>query len=59
MGSTGESVKRLTDFGHDPSWSPDGKQIVFSSGDGQNPWSRDALAQLWVVPSSGSARSGS
>jgi Tol biopolymer transport system component len=53
MGSTGESVKRLTDFGFDPAWSPDGKQIVFSSGDGQNPWSRDALAQLWVVASNG------
>jgi Tol biopolymer transport system component/predicted Ser/Thr protein kinase len=28
MGATGESVKRLTDFGYNPSWSPDGKQIV-------------------------------
>jgi Tol biopolymer transport system component len=53
MGSTGESVKRLTDFGYDPSWSPDGKLIVFSSGDGQDPWNRDALAQLWTVPSVG------
>jgi len=53
MGSTGESVKRLTDFGFDPSWSPDGKQIVFSSGDGSNPWGRDAIAQLWVVPAVG------
>jgi Tol biopolymer transport system component len=53
MGSTGESVKRLTDFGYDPSWSPDGKRIVFSSGNGQDPWNRDALAQLWTVASAG------
>jgi eukaryotic-like serine/threonine-protein kinase len=53
MGSTGESVRRLTDFGYDPSWAPDGTRVVFSSGDGQNPWSRDALAQLWVVPLDG------
>jgi Tol biopolymer transport system component len=49
MGSTGESVKRLTDFGHDPAWSPDGARIVFSSADGQNPWSRDITGKLWVV----------
>jgi Tol biopolymer transport system component len=53
MGSTGESVKRLTDFGYDPSWSPDGKRIVFSTGTGHDPYNRDALAQLWVVPSAG------
>ena len=48
MGSTGESVRRLTDFGYDPAWSPDGKQIVFSAKYGQNPWSR-GRSRLWVV----------
>ena len=28
MGASGESVMRLTDFGYNPSWSPDGKEIV-------------------------------
>jgi serine/threonine protein kinase len=27
MGSTGESITRLTDFGFNPSWSPDGREI--------------------------------
>ena len=49
MGSTGESVRRLTDFGYDPAWSPDGSRIVFSSSDGQNPWSRDVDGRLWIV----------
>jgi len=31
MDSTGESVRRLTDFGYAPAWSPDGKQIVVST----------------------------
>ena len=31
MGATGESVRRLTDFGFNPSWSPDGKRIVVST----------------------------
>ena len=29
MGATGEGVRRLTDFGYDPAWSPDGEEIVF------------------------------
>jgi Tol biopolymer transport system component len=32
MGSTGESVKRLSDFGFSPTWSPDGREIVVANG---------------------------
>ena len=53
MGSTGESVKRLTDSGFDPAWSPDGKQIVFSDREGQDPYSRNVPAHLWLVPAAG------
>ena len=31
MGATGESKNRLTDFGHDPSWSPDPSKIVVAT----------------------------
>ena len=50
MGATGESVKRLTDFGYDPAWSPDGKQIVFSDHTGQDPYSRPGEGHLWLGP---------
>jgi Tol biopolymer transport system component len=32
MGLTGENVRRLTSFGYNPAWSPDGKEIVCSTG---------------------------
>lgn len=28
MGASGENVRRIANFGHNPSWSPDGRQIV-------------------------------
>jgi Tol biopolymer transport system component len=53
MGSTGESVKRLTREGFDPAWSPDGSQIVYATSDGQNPWNRDSMSRLRVAPVAG------
>jgi len=30
MGATGESVRRLTDFGFNPAWAPNQKEVVFA-----------------------------
>ena len=50
MGTTGESVRRLTDFGHNPSWSPDGKRIVVGTERIElSPRGRDGISQLWIV----------
>jgi serine/threonine protein kinase len=31
MGATGESIKRLTNSGYNPAWSPDGTEVVYST----------------------------
>jgi eukaryotic-like serine/threonine-protein kinase len=49
MGATGESVRRIADFGYSPSWSPDGRTIVVSTEAGNNPGARSGTAALWVV----------
>ncbi len=49
MGATGESVRRLTNFGYNPAWSPDGKQIVFSTQGIVRPEGRMAAGQLFIV----------
>jgi Tol biopolymer transport system component len=49
MGATGESVRRLSDRGHDPSWSPDGKRIVVSTEQVIDPLLRYATAELWII----------
>jgi serine/threonine protein kinase len=50
MGATGESVRRLTTFGYNPTWSPDGKEIAFASeGITFGPDARAPTSQLWTV----------
>jgi Tol biopolymer transport system component len=54
MGAMGGSARRLTDFGHNPSWSPDGKEIVCATRDvtdfSDN--STALISQLWKVNAS-------
>ncbi len=49
MGATGESVRRLTDFGYDPTWSPDGRFIAVASEGVRDPASRIDVSELSVV----------
>jgi serine/threonine protein kinase len=56
MGSTGESVKRLTDFGYNPSWSPDGREIVVSTVNWGFVMSRSGQGELWAIDASSGTR---
>ena len=57
MGATGESVRRLTDFGFNPTWSPDGGTVAFATERHGDPYGRTAMSALWVVDvASGEAR---
>ena len=49
-GATGESARRLTDFGFHPAWSPDGNTLVFNNAEEIGaPSSRLSANTLWVV----------
>jgi Tol biopolymer transport system component len=49
MGATGESVRRLTDFGYDPAWSPDGEHLVVATEGVRSPTSRIDRSELWII----------
>ena len=54
MGRTGESVRRLTNGGFHPAWFPDGKSIVYASGEGPpGPENRTAFSEIWTVSMDG------
>jgi Tol biopolymer transport system component len=49
MGATGESVRRLSDAGNNPSWSPDGRQIVVATEAVDQPLGRTGISELWTI----------
>ncbi|CAN5742475.1 hypothetical protein BH18ACI5_BH18ACI5_09360 [soil metagenome] len=52
-GATGESVRRLTDTGFEPAWSPNGKQIAFATEEVVDPFSRLGDSEVYVVDAGG------
>ncbi len=49
MGATGEARRRLTDFGGDPCWYPDGRALLISTEPVADPKGRLTTASLWKV----------
>lgn len=56
MGATGESVRRVTDYGYDPAWSPDGQELVVATEPVRDPMSRAGGSQIWAVRTTGEGK---
>ena len=52
-GATGESVRRVTEFGFHPAWSPDGRRIAFTTEEINDPAGRQGEATLYIVDQAG------
>jgi len=56
MGATGESVRRLTDFGFNPAWSPDGREIAVATEGAVDPMARNSRSQIFRIDVATGAR---
>ena len=52
-GATGESVRRVTEVGFEPAWSPDGKQIAFGTEEIVDPAARLGDSTVHIVEVAG------
>jgi Tol biopolymer transport system component len=49
MGATGESPRRVSDHGYHPSWTPDGRRLLFTTEWVTTIFGRSTLADLWEI----------
>jgi eukaryotic-like serine/threonine-protein kinase len=49
MGATGESVRRISTFGYDPAWSPDGTRVACATEASDDPKHRWTTSALWII----------
>ncbi len=56
VGLMGESARRVTNFGFNPAWSPDGKEIVVATEGVDNPRVRRYTSRLYRVSLTGQRR---
>lgn len=56
MSSDGGSARRVVNAAYDPAWTPDGREIVYSTESGQDPDGREAPSEVWAVTVATGAR---
>jgi Tol biopolymer transport system component len=49
MGAMGESPRKVTDHGHNPTWSPDGSEIAVADEALGLPFGRSSVSRIWAV----------